>query len=160
MRADFGRYLPVRRIVGAKRLNTRLVILALLSVCLASSPWRAEAAEAVSSGSLSAVQPFLEKSCLACHSSSQKVADVDLEALSAGTVADDVDSWEKVALKIRTGEMPPKGFPRPEEPRRKPPPTGSRPSSSGSNGPLRPTPAGSPRGGLIAPNTTTRFATC
>ena len=61
------------------------------------------------------VKPFLQQNCLACHSEAAKVADVNVEALMEGAVAEDVDLWEKVAHKIRTGEMPPAGFPKPEE---------------------------------------------
>ena len=103
------------RLAGDKRLSTRPVILASLALALVGPSGSAKAAEGVSTASVAPVQQFLEKSCLACHSSSLQVADVDLQVISAGTIADDVGLWEKVAHKIRTGEMPPKGFPRPEE---------------------------------------------
>lgn len=51
------------------------------------------------------VQPFLQQNCLACHSTAAKIADVNVEALIEGAVADDVDLWEMVARKIRTGEI-------------------------------------------------------
>jgi hypothetical protein len=61
------------------------------------------------------VRPFLQQNCMACHSAAAKVADVNVEALMTGAVADDLDLWDLVARKIRTGEMPPAGFPKPEE---------------------------------------------
>lgn len=73
------------------------------------------AAQGVTEGYSETIKPFLQQNCLACHSTAANTADVNVEALIAGTVADDLDLWEKVAHKIRTGEMPPEGFPRPVE---------------------------------------------
>jgi len=86
----------------------------MLSGSFAVSPEPVKGAERVAPASVAPVQRFFEESCLACHSSSLKVADIDLQRVSTGAIAEDVDLWEKVAYKIRTGEMPPKGFPRPE----------------------------------------------
>ncbi len=54
------------------------------------------------------VQPFLSKNCYSCHNSKLKTADLDLEAEKTGEV------WSRVLEKIRNGEMPPKGLPRPD----------------------------------------------
>src|SRR5690242_17991693 len=61
------------------------------------------------------VQPFLAKNCYACHNSKVKTADVDLQQFkTADSIAKEADLWEKAVQKMRTGEMPPKGFPPPK----------------------------------------------
>ena len=52
--------------------------------------------------------------CVTCHNSRLKTAGLLLDALDVTRVADDAQQWEKVAMKLRTGEMPPPGRPRPD----------------------------------------------
>lgn len=60
------------------------------------------------------VRPFLTKHCSSCHSAKARTGDIDTESLkTAATVAKDPHSWEKIAQKVKTGEMPPPGSPRP-----------------------------------------------
>ncbi|MGH9628504.1 MAG: DUF1587 domain-containing protein, partial [Bryobacteraceae bacterium] len=61
------------------------------------------------------VKPFMAKNCFMCHNAKMKSGEVDLQHHSAsGMVLKDRDVWEQVVHKIRTGEMPPKGLPRPK----------------------------------------------
>src|SRR6476661_3609687 len=61
------------------------------------------------------VQPFLANNCYACHNAKVKTADVDLQQFkTADSLAKEADLWEKAVQKMRTGEMPPKGFPPPK----------------------------------------------
>ncbi len=61
------------------------------------------------------VQPFLAKNCVSCHSAKAKVGGLDLEAYkTVDAVAQANAEWAKILQKIRSGEMPPKGLPRPE----------------------------------------------
>ena len=61
------------------------------------------------------VQPFLVKNCLSCHSAKAKAAGLDLEAYkTVDSVAQANPEWVKILQKIRSGEMPPKGLPRPD----------------------------------------------
>jgi mono/diheme cytochrome c family protein len=63
-----------------------------------------------------ALQPFLATHCLGCHSAEMKSGGVNLEtAKTAASIIQDRENWELALLKIRTGEMPPKGMPRPTE---------------------------------------------
>ncbi len=69
---------------------------------------------------LSAASPevfsFVEKSCAGCHNASVKSGDVDLKSLqTAKTFDQDREIWEKVVDKLKTGQMPPPGVPRPLE---------------------------------------------
>ncbi|MBI3683140.1 MAG: DUF1592 domain-containing protein [Acidobacteria bacterium] len=67
------------------------------------------------------VQPFLSRNCTFCHSAKAKVANLDLEKYkSASAVLADQDLWEKIARKVRTGEMPPQGRPKPDPAQIKP----------------------------------------
>jgi mono/diheme cytochrome c family protein len=60
------------------------------------------------------VQPFLKQHCTMCHSTKAKVGGLDLEQFqNADLVLADQEVWDKVVLKLRNGEMPPKGMPRP-----------------------------------------------
>src|SRR5262249_56192489 len=57
---------------------------------------------------------FVRRSCVVCHNSKVKSGDVDLAALqSAKTFDEDREIWEKVVEKMKTGQMPPPGTPRP-----------------------------------------------
>ena len=62
------------------------------------------------------VVPFLETNCYPCHNARVKSGDLDLEAYkSPAAIVRDRDRWELVSQKLRTGEMPPKGLPRPDK---------------------------------------------
>ena len=59
---------------------------------------------------------FVQKSCVGCHNASVKSGDVDLKAMqTAKTFDQDREIWEKVVDKLKTGQMPPAGVPRPPE---------------------------------------------
>ncbi len=63
-----------------------------------------------------AVVSFVEQHCVACHGASQPAGDLNLANLqgSPGFDARRHD-WERVVAKLKTGEMPPAGLPRPDE---------------------------------------------
>ncbi|MDP9170360.1 MAG: c-type cytochrome, partial [Acidobacteriota bacterium] len=62
------------------------------------------------------VQPFVAKSCFGCHSDKLQSGGLNLQALAkAEAVAKDRAEWEKVLEKLRTGQMPPAGMPRPAD---------------------------------------------
>src|SRR6185503_661993 len=63
-----------------------------------------------------AMQPFLATHCYGCHNAELKTGGLNLEAFqTAAAVIQNREKWEDVLLKIRTGEMPPKGMLRPKE---------------------------------------------
>ena len=60
------------------------------------------------------VQPVLTNTCSQCHNA--KLASGGLNILPyamPGSIAEHRDEWEAILRKIRSGEMPPKGIPRP-----------------------------------------------
>ena len=60
------------------------------------------------------VLTFVRTNCLACHSSAVRSGDVDLEASKdSKAFTENRETWERVLTKLKAGEMPPPGIPRP-----------------------------------------------
>ena len=60
------------------------------------------------------VQPIIKNNCTGCHNEALSSGNVNLAPfLNASTVPTQRGGWEKIIQKIRSGEMPPKGIPRP-----------------------------------------------
>ena len=57
---------------------------------------------------------LVQQYCIGCHNSRLKTAGLVLDGSGAGIVAQHPDVWERVVRKLRTGEMPPAGLPRPD----------------------------------------------
>ena len=83
-----------------------LVWLALVSHPSAHAPIGQTAAP-------TAPRAFLATHCLGCHNDRARVAGLSLSGLDVANVASHAELWEKVLHKIRTGQMPPAGRPRP-----------------------------------------------
>ncbi len=65
---------------------------------------------------VSTVQPFLRRNCVACHNDKLTSGELSLSRYLTSTATaalKDRDRWELVVQKLRAGEMPPKGVPRP-----------------------------------------------
>ncbi len=61
------------------------------------------------------VMPFLSQNCYACHSEKPAIGKLDIKSLeTAASALESRESWEKILQKLRTGEMPPPGLPRPD----------------------------------------------
>ena len=62
------------------------------------------------------VRPILKSTCSGCHNATVMSGGVNLTPyMEAATVGEDRVSWEKIVQKIESGEMPPKGVPRPSQ---------------------------------------------
>ena len=61
-----------------------------------------------------AARAVLDKYCITCHNDKAKTAGLQLDSLDLEHVGEHAETWEKVARKLRTGEMPPPGMPRPD----------------------------------------------
>ena len=57
---------------------------------------------------------ILNKYCVTCHNSRLKTAGLQIDSLDLQHVAGSAQQWEKIVTKLRTGEMPPPGRPRPD----------------------------------------------
>ncbi len=73
-----------------------------------SSPPAAQAAAAASSRS------FIDTHCAACHNDRARTAGLSLDGLDPADIGDRAELWETVLQKLRTGQMPPAGRPRPD----------------------------------------------
>ena len=97
------------------RLGGRLLP-AVLAVTISAFAAPANPAAVDSAGFDAKVKPILKNTCSTCHNDSVQSGGVDLlPYLDASTVATDRAAWEKITQKIETGEMPPKGIPRPPQ---------------------------------------------
>ncbi|MEO6726298.1 MAG: DUF1592 domain-containing protein, partial [Blastocatellia bacterium] len=62
------------------------------------------------------VQPFLAEHCIGCHDAKSKSGGLNLEVFQdAAAVTQNREVWEEVLLRLQTGQMPPKGMPRPDK---------------------------------------------
>lgn len=60
------------------------------------------------------VEPVLRRNCTLCHNATLSSGGLNLEPFtSRASLSDSRNAWEKILAKIRTGEMPPKGAPKP-----------------------------------------------
>jgi mono/diheme cytochrome c family protein len=91
-------------------------VLAAAALSLHAFPLAAQAPQTATATSLQAsLQPALDRYCITCHNARLKTAGLMLDRLDLGAVGRDADTWEKVARKLRTHEMPPPGLPRPDQ---------------------------------------------
>jgi mono/diheme cytochrome c family protein len=56
----------------------------------------------------------LNQYCVTCHNGRLKTAGLQIDSLDANHIANNAQQWEKIVTKLRTGEMPPPGRPRPD----------------------------------------------
>ena len=67
-----------------------------------------------SAGFRNTVQPFFNKNCALCHSTKLKTGGLDVQAFHGPSdLQGHRELWEQIVEKLKTGEMPPKGLPRP-----------------------------------------------
>ena len=62
-----------------------------------------------------AVQPLLSKTCLACHNEHLASGNLNIAPYLKPQSLADREQWERIVHKLRSGEMPPKGVPRPPQ---------------------------------------------
>jgi len=84
-----------------------------MAFCLAGSLY---AADAPATQFDAVVKPVLAKTCAMCHNDSLSSGGLNITAfLTPNSIADYRQGWETILQKVRAGEMPPKGIPRPPE---------------------------------------------
>ncbi len=63
-----------------------------------------------------AVKPILTETCVGCHNDRMASGGLNVLAFSTlGSISEQREGWEKILQKIGSGEMPPKGIPRPSD---------------------------------------------
>ena len=99
---------------SAAALGLVLIASATLGAGQATAPAGKPAVQPVRSSAAPTPDPaFLAKYCVTCHNPRAKTGGLSLEAEGMTHVGTDVEVWEKVVRKLRTGMMPPIGMPRP-----------------------------------------------
>jgi mono/diheme cytochrome c family protein len=63
---------------------------------------------------MAALDATINQYCISCHSAARKTGGLVLEGLDVANVGANAAIWEKVAIKLRTEEMPPPGLNRPD----------------------------------------------
>jgi hypothetical protein len=61
------------------------------------------------------LRPVIDRYCITCHNEKLKTAGLALDGLDYSRIGHDAETWERVARKLRTHEMPPAGLPRPDK---------------------------------------------
>lgn len=102
--------------VGALFILVVLVVAGPTSRAVAQTPTPrpARAASRTASNPPPLTRELLDRHCVACHNDRLKTAGLTLEQIDLTTIADQAETWEKVAMKLSSGLMPPAGRPRPE----------------------------------------------
>jgi cytochrome c553 len=73
-------------------------------------------ASAADTGFDKTVRPVLAKTCAPCHNEALASGGLNVSAFTQpGSIAEHRQGWERILRKIRKGEMPPQGVPRPPE---------------------------------------------
>ncbi|MCX6629077.1 MAG: hypothetical protein NTW28_15775, partial [Candidatus Solibacter sp.] len=80
---------------------------ALALFAVATSPWNAAWPQTASP------RPLLDQYCAGCHNQKNATAGVALNGIDISSAGGNAAVLEKVLRKVRTGEMPPAGLPRP-----------------------------------------------
>ena len=75
----------------------------------------AQQASIPAGASASTQRAVLDRYCVTCHNQRLKTAGLAIDTLDTSNVARQADVWEKVIRKLRGGQMPPAGSPRPDQ---------------------------------------------
>jgi len=109
--ASFNRLMESMK---GKTLTRSLVILTLICAAIALRGGQTPIAQ-TQPGFEKSVLPFLTDNCYACHNAKRKSGELNLELFkTSASMTQERETWEMVLQKLQTGEMPPKGAPRPE----------------------------------------------
>ena len=98
----------------ARSLAWRIVAISVFAGCLSTLPADDPPSAKPASGQAPLAAAMIQQYCLGCHNAKLKTAGLVLEGRALQPIGDQADLWEKVARKLRTGEMPPAGMPRPD----------------------------------------------
>jgi len=89
--------------------------MACLAIVLAqSAAAQTPATAAVPAGNAVAYQDLVQQYCAVCHDDQQRTGGVTLKGLKLDTVSGKQQVLERVLRKVKAGQMPPPGMPRPE----------------------------------------------
>ena len=95
-------------------------LVGILAIWLTTVPWTTpKTADDAQSGasrlqSAAEYRQTINTYCVTCHNEKTKTAGLLLDKADLGVVPEDAQIWEKVIRKVRSGQMPPSGMPRPD----------------------------------------------
>ncbi len=92
----------------ARRVAFLAVVAGVAAAAADAAPHPGQAERPAAAG-----RTLLERYCVACHNDRLRTAGLTLQGLEIGAVERDPELWEKVLGKLRAGDMPPAGRPRP-----------------------------------------------
>ena len=85
------------------------------AVAVLSSPTgSAQGTNTPAAGSSAAAAAVMKTYCVTCHNDRTKTGELTLEHADLADVPQSAELWEKVIRKVRAGQMPPAGMPRPD----------------------------------------------
>ncbi len=93
---------------------TGILILASVTT-VAHSTASAAGQQSPAPGTASAQRTMLNRYCVTCHNERLRTADLLLDQANVENVDQDAETWEKAIRKLRAGQMPPPGAPRPDQ---------------------------------------------
>ena len=101
----------------------RFALMGWMLVCVASGSAYAaaprqrpsRASGAASTASSPPLRAVLDQYCVPCHNTRLQTAGLALDAVDVTRVVEGSEVWEKVVRKLRKGDMPPAGRPRPDQ---------------------------------------------
>ncbi len=89
-------------------------LVCLAGAAIGQNPPKVSPAAPVQGSFDQVVAPFVQANCAVCHNDQLKTAGLSLtQYRGSESMIRDRDLWEKVIRRVRAGEMPPKGMPRP-----------------------------------------------
>lgn len=94
----------------------RIKIYIMLGVCLPVLTAYAQAPTTLNNGFEKSVLPVITSTCAPCHNDRMASGGLNLGLFGTKTsMIDQREGWELIIQKVRSGEMPPQGMPRPAE---------------------------------------------
>ena len=89
-------------------------VLTLISLLLAGPASAQRQASDSSTGGAPPQSAIVNQFCIGCHNRKVSTAGVSFEGLDPAQAGDHAGIWERALRKVRSGQMPPPGLPRPE----------------------------------------------
>src|SRR5262249_45445115 len=96
--------------------HLQLFVVLLTGVAAAFYASSSSQAQRANTADTSARRALVEEYCVGCHNQKSRTAGLSLEGMDFGNVGGGANVWEKVLRKVRTGQMPPAGLPKPDAP--------------------------------------------
>ena len=101
----------------SRRITVRAILasaLGVFAVAVLTSPTGSAQGPAAPAAAPAAAAAVMKTYCITCHNDRTKTGELTLEHVDLTDVPKSAELWEKVIRKVRAGQMPPAGMPRPD----------------------------------------------